>query len=165
MTRHLINTIVVTTLAIFLMAGCCEKEPEIPSNPVGNFAKTEICGYVTCDGKGVAGVTVSDGVEVVRTNEEGYYSFVSKKKYGYVFISIPGGYMCEKDGALPKFWQTIVGKTKTEEHSFNLTREDNDEHILIASAEYHLADRYSSKDIICFENLFVKDLEDFLREK
>ena len=88
------------------MAGCGKNDSEIPTNPVGNFAKTEIYGYVTCAGQGIEGVTVSDGVEVVRTNAEGYYSFISKKKYGYVFVSIPGGYMSEKDGALPKFWQT-----------------------------------------------------------
>lgn len=162
MTGRFINTIIFAALAIVMMAGCGEKEPEIPTNPVGNFAKTEIFGHVTCEGKGLEGVTVSDGVEVVRTNAEGYYSFVSKKKYGYVFVSIPGGYMTEKDGALPKFWQTIAGKTQKEEHNFTLTREDNNEHILIASTDYHLADRYSSKDIISFENQFIKDVEKFL---
>ena len=74
MTGRFINTIIFSALAIVMMAGCGEKEPEIPTNPVGNYAKTEIYGYITCEGKGLEGVTVSDGVEVVRTNAEGYYS-------------------------------------------------------------------------------------------
>lgn len=164
MMKNYIKNIVFAALAIVMMASCGEKEEPLPINPIGNYAKCEISGYVTCEGKGIEGVTVSDGVEVTRTDAEGHYSFVSKKKYGYVFISIPGGYMCEMDGALPKFWQTIAGKTQTEEHSFNLVREDNDEHILLASADYHLADRYSSQDIRCFDDLFIKDVKNLLAE-
>lgn len=160
--KNYIKTMIFTTLAIISMAGCGEKEEPLPTNPVGNFAKCEVSGYVTCEGKGIEGVTVSDGVEVTRTDAEGHYSFVSKKKYGYVFISIPGGYMCEMDGALPEFWQPIAGKTQSEEHSFHLVREDNDEHLLIASADYHLADRYSSQDIRCFDDLFIKDVKNLL---
>lgn len=162
--KNYIKNIFFAALAIVMMASCGEKEEPLPINPPGNYAKCEISGYVTCEGKGIEGVTVSDGVEVTRTDAEGHYSFVSKKKYGYVFISIPGGYMCEMDGALPEFWQPIAGKTQAEEHSFNLVREDNDEHILIASADYHLADRYSSQDIRCFDNLFIKDVKNLLAE-
>lgn len=162
--KNYAKTILSVALAIFMLAGCDSKEPEIQKEPVGNFAKCEITGYVTCDGKGIEGVTVSDGIEVTHTDEDGYYSFTSRKRYGYVFISVPGGYMCEMDGALPQFWQTIKGKTQSEEHSFKLVREDNDEHILIASTDYHLADRYSSQDIRCFDNLFIKDVNDLLAE-
>lgn len=164
MMKNYAKTILSVALAIFMLAGCDSKEPEIQKEPVGNFAKCEITGYVTCDGKGIEGVTVSDGIEVTHTDEDGYYSFTSRKRYGYVFISVPGGYMCEMDGALPQFWQTIKGKTQSEEHSFKLVREDNDEHILIASTDYHLADRYSSQDIRCFDNLFIKDVNNLLAE-
>lgn len=162
--KNYIKNIFFAALAIVMMASCGEKEEPLPINPTGNYAKCEISGYVTCEGNGIEGVTVSDGVEVTRTDADGYYSFTSKKKYGYVFISIPGGYMCEMDGALPEFWQPIAGKTQSEEHSFNLVREDNDEHILLASADYHLADRYSSQDIRCFDDLFIKDVKKFLSE-
>ena len=162
--KNYIKNLLFSTLAIVMMASCGEKEEPLPVNPVGNYAKCDISGYVTCEGKGIEGVTVSDGVEVVRTDADGHYSFTSKKKYGYVFISIPGGYMCKMDGGLPAFWQPIAGKTKTEEHSFNLVSEDNNDHLVIASADYHLADRYSSQDIRCFDDLFIKDLKKLLSE-
>src|SRR3712207_9587942 len=48
-----------------------------------------IKGKITCEGKAVAQVVVSDGIEVTTTNEQGIYYLPSKKKYGYVFITIP----------------------------------------------------------------------------
>ena len=89
---------------------------------------TIIYGSVTCDGTPVEGVTVSDGVEVVRTDKNGSYSIESKNRYGYVFISVPGGYMCETDGSAPLFWQKVMGTSDAEEHSFRLVKEDNSKH-------------------------------------
>lgn len=149
MKRYIISTI----LAITMMASFAIAQTES-----GHFQECDISGYVTCEGSGVEGVAVSDGVEVVRTGSDGYYSFTSENRYGYVFISIPGGYMCEMDGALPQFWQTVQGNTRHEEHSFRLVREDNDDHMVIASTDYHLANRHSSQDLKCFDNLFVNDV-------
>jgi hypothetical protein len=55
-------------------------------------------GVVYCNGVGVAGVEVSDGIEVTTTDANGLYYLPSKKKYGYVFISVPGGYEVTNDG-------------------------------------------------------------------
>jgi hypothetical protein len=33
-----------------------------------------ITGHITCDGKGVAGVAVSDGYELTQTDANGYYA-------------------------------------------------------------------------------------------
>ena len=46
-------------------------------------------GRVTCDGKGVSGVVVSDGVNVTVTGGSGRYRLRSDKENGYVFISVP----------------------------------------------------------------------------
>ena len=51
-----------------------------------------VYGRVYCDDKPLKGVVISDGVEVVSTDADGVYQMKSKKKYGYVFISIPSGY-------------------------------------------------------------------------
>lgn len=121
---------------------------------------TIISGYVTCDGTPIEGVTVSDGVEVVRTDKEGHYSIESENKYGYVFISIPGGYMCETDGSAPLFWQKVMGTSDAEEHSFRLVKEDNSKHRVLVSTDYHLADRKRSKDLQTFQNTFIKDIKE-----
>ena len=143
-----------------MAAGCADKNAA-SSGQNDNVSIPQTCtvhGHVTCSGKPVEGVTVSDGVEVTRTDADGYYELVSSSRYGYVFISVPGGYMCEENGALPLFWQTVKGKTGNEEHSFRLVSEPNDNHRLIVSADYHLGDIYDSQDIRCFEQFFLSDI-------
>lgn len=51
-----------------------------------------VYGIVTCGNEGVKDVLVSDGVEIVKTNDKGIYQLHSAKEYGYVFMIIPGGY-------------------------------------------------------------------------
>ena len=49
---------------------------------------TIISGYVTCNGTPIEGVSVSDGVEVVRTDKEGHYSIESENKPTIVAIPL-----------------------------------------------------------------------------
>lgn len=44
-----------------------------------------ISGSITCGGKGVPGVVVSDGYAFATTNAQGHYVLTSDKKNGYVF--------------------------------------------------------------------------------
>ena len=53
---------------------------------------SSVYGKISCDGKGIEGVVVSDGYEFAVTNKDGVYQLTSKKKHGYVFISVPSGY-------------------------------------------------------------------------
>lgn len=151
--------ILFLVIAVIVAAGCPGKDPN-SNNVKPTVPKTcVIHGYVKSSGEPLAGVSVSDGIEVTRTDEKGYYELTSSKKYGYVFISLPGGYMCERDGALPLFWRNIKGRTEREEHSFNLVKESNDNHQLIVSTDYHLGDRYDSQDLRTFEQYFIHDIE------
>ncbi|MBQ2107629.1 MAG: metallophosphoesterase, partial [Bacteroidales bacterium] len=53
----------------------------------------EVKGRVTdTDGKPIAGVVVSDGIQVVLTDAEGKYCFPRIPEAYYVFISIPSEY-------------------------------------------------------------------------
>ena len=54
-----------------LFAGCSsESSPENPAPPPAGAG--DVCGYVRCNGQGIAGVVVSDGVNVVKTDAAGY---------------------------------------------------------------------------------------------
>ena len=55
-------------------------------------AAHNVSGTITCEGQGVAGVAVSDGYEVVLTDDHGFYAFTSNKLNGHVFYTLPGGY-------------------------------------------------------------------------
>ncbi len=119
-----------------------------------------VTGHITCDGKGVAGVPVSDGYVVTTTDANGAYSFTSAKKNGYVFYTLPGGYEPEvRNGYDPVFWAALdESTTETETHDFKLTKVDNDKFSLVVSADYHLANRNS--DLTQFRNRFVQRMKE-----
>ncbi len=74
--------------------------------------KTNITGYVFEDinhngirdnnEPGVKNAAVSDQVNVVTTNEQGYYEITNGGGYGIVFVTTPDGYAVEKN-----FWKNI----------------------------------------------------------
>ena len=61
------------------------------SDGVEPAAGSTVYGRVTCNGKGIKDVVVSDGFEVVTTDSDGVYQIKSEKKLGYVFVSVPSG--------------------------------------------------------------------------
>lgn len=96
-------------------------------------------GVVYADGVGVAGVTVSDGYEVALTDNEGVYYLPSLKKTGFVFISIPGNYEVANVGNAPQFFKRLSGNTTiVEQKDFSLIKTDNQEHVVIPMADWHL---------------------------
>ena len=106
-------------------------------------ATSTIYGIVTAGNEGIAGVVVSDGVEVAVTNEAGIYELASQKKNGVVFISIPSGYEVESDGILPLFFQKLRSDAGTLERAdFKLTKvEGQDNFNLFVLGDIHLANR------------------------
>ena len=105
-------------------------------------AGSTIYGIVSCNGNGVAGVVVSDGVEVVKTDGYGIYQLPSKKKYRYVWISVPAGYEVPSRGVLPEFWQPLEGSSSApERHDFILNKTGSDDYTLYVLGDMHLARR------------------------
>ena len=126
-----------------------------------------ISGHITCNGAGVKGVKVSDGFVVVKTDKNGFYSFRSEKKNGYVFYTIPSGYMPDVDPALPEdqkifvpFWQAVTSASPNtaEVHDFKLRVENNEEFYFLAGADSHLANR--NNDLVQFSKGFIERLKE-----
>ena len=55
------------------------------SDGVEPAAGSTVYGRVTCNGKGIKDVVVSDGFEVVTTDSDGVYQIKSEKKLGYLY--------------------------------------------------------------------------------
>ena len=128
-------------------------------------AAQNLTGRITCQGKGVAGVAVSDGVEVVQTDEEGYYKMQSSKQLGLVFYTLPGGYEPEmKDGFRPQFWATLssADSTVNEVHDFALRKVKNEKFRMAIGTDSHLANR--ADDVKQFRNMFVGSLKREVKE-
>ncbi len=120
-----------------------------------------VYGQVTCDGVGVEGVLISDGVEIVQTDADGVYQLNSAKKYGYVFMTIPEGYEALLDGVIPTFYKKLTTTTVAQRHDFALQKADNTNYTLYVLGDMHLANRGhsggSNKDVQQFRQ-FASDL-------
>ena len=72
-------------------------------------APATLTGRVTGDGVPLSGVYVSDGVQIVATDADGYYGMASDKAQGTVFVITPSGYVAEsRDGLLPAFYAHLT---------------------------------------------------------
>ncbi len=115
-----------------------------------------VYGQIVCDGAGVPGVLVSDGVEVVETDRNGVYYIRSQKKYNYVWFSVPSGYEALSKGVLPIFSTTLAASVDVNERiDFELVRTDNREFTMYILGDMHLANRIG--DLKQFGD-FAKDL-------
>lgn len=112
------------------------------------------------EGKPISGVVVSDGVRTCTTDNNGCYYMASMRKYGYVFISVPSGYMPAVNRSVPQFFSRFKSNKSSdyEIHSFVLEPIKNNSHRAIVFTDTHLARR--TDDLSQFENYFKKDLKE-----
>ena len=90
-----------------------------------------VYGTVECNGQPMAGVAVSDGINIVKTDKKGVYNLVSQKRNGNVFITIPSGYEATvaAGDVQPQYWAALTADPATaERHDFELTKVDNTKH-------------------------------------
>ena len=120
-------------------------EPEVTGN---------ITGKVTCNGEGLAGVLVSDGIQIVETGKDGTYAMNSTKETKFVYVILPSGYEAPTDGFLPKFHKVLTEDVNTTEVAdFELNKVDNDNFTLLVCGDMHLANR--TNDVAQFEKVAV----------
>ena len=101
-----------------------------------------VYGFISCDGVGVPGVVVSDGVEVTTTDEDGLYYLKSEEYHKLVFMSVPSGYETVTDSCMPKFHKVLDGSSSTTERAdWQLTKVDNKDHVMYVLGDMHLANR------------------------
>ena len=99
-----------------------------------------LTGTVTCEGQPVAGVCVSDGVEVVRTDVHGCYAIQSAKEQGFVFVITPSGYTVPlRERLTPAFWARLTEPADVaENHDFVLEKQKQDNYTVIFTTDLHL---------------------------
>ena len=124
-------------------------------------AGSSVYGKVSCDGEPLAGVVVSDGIVVVKTDNNGIYQMKSAKKHGYVFVSVPSGYMVPADVVFPQTWATLSLAANTAERvDFELIEDTKDQtdFKLLVFGDLHLANR--NNDISQFK-YFLDDVDNY----
>ena len=128
----------------------------VANTSIPDVAGMTLKGVVFSDGKGLAGVVVSDGYEVTTTDANGIYYLPSLKKNGYVFISVPGNYEVANTNNLPQFFKRVGSGNTVEQKDFSLIKTDNNKHIVLAMADWHLAGR--NDDVSQFNTVLLSDI-------
>lgn len=100
-------------------------------------------GFVYQGDTGIPGVWVSDGVSFTQTDENGFYWLKSDKRFGYVFICLPSGYLpATGNNAVPGYWKAVsIDANLYEQCNFELKATDTTNHQVFFAADLHLADR------------------------
>ena len=78
-----------------------------------------VVGYVTVDGKPRSGVVVSDGVNVVVTDEKGEYQMRSVGRQ-HVFVSVPADCEIPVEKKMPKIYKTLTFTDAVIQMNFDL---------------------------------------------
>lgn len=124
---------------VFLTSNSLAQSTYISKLPVKPGKGVTITGIVECDGKPVAGVSVSDGYDITLTDKKGAYYLKSRKQNPQVFISSPSGYDIYRDDIVPQFWAELtLPADKLERHDFRLTKNENNKHFIILTTDMHL---------------------------
>ncbi len=69
-------------------------------------------GKVTCNGKGISGVVVTNGISVTQTDVKGNYSLNGCAESEYIYISSPAGYTVPVKESVPQFFQELANENK-----------------------------------------------------
>ena len=78
-------------------------------------------GSVASEGKGIAGVVVSDGFRCVSTDAAGCFEMEADDDARYVFLSVPSGFeVSRRDGTIPEFYQLLNRKLDVQQCDFHL---------------------------------------------
>ena len=94
-------------------------------------------GTVSCDGKGIAGVLVTDGVNFCKTDGKGNYSLEVDLSSVFVFISSSSGYTVPVENSVPQFYKNLNPGNPSAKIDFHLKKNgiDENKHGFIAWAD------------------------------
>lgn len=123
------------------------EDPIDPGDPVQPAEGSSVYGLVSCGGKPIANVAVTDGYLVTVTGSDGVYQLASAKKNGMVYISTPSGYTAPCIGVQAKFYKYTRYSSETVERvDFELEETgDQTNHTMLFFGDMHLADRNNDR--------------------
>ncbi len=97
---------------------------------------TNLYGRVYSGAKALAGVSVSDGLKVVKSDAQGVWAMVSDRASDVVFVTLPRGYEAAADGPIPQFYHLL--DADRDRYDFPLTETGTDEYVLLATADIQI---------------------------
>ena len=125
----------IITILVLINAVCALQAKEIK----GTVKDTE--------GKGVAGVVVSDGLNTVVTDSKGRYKMDADMDSRFVFISTPSGYVSSTLGRKNLFYKEIKADVKKYDFTLEKNAKDDTNHNVIVIADPQISERNELPDL------------------
>ena len=117
-------------------------------NAVWGLQAKEIKGTVKdADGKGVAGVVVSDGLNTVVTDSKGRYKMDTDMDSRFVFVSTPSGYISSTLGGKNLFYKELKADIKKYDFILEKNPIDDTNHNVIVIADPQISERSELADL------------------
>lgn len=115
-------------------------------------------GKVQSKGKGIAGVAVTDGINITQTDKNGQYELLSNATAEFVYISVPAGYAFPEEKSIAAFYRPLTKKSGTQLFDFNLEKlsVDDRKHNFVVWADTQMI---SKADVELLKSQSVPDLQ------
>ena len=126
----------------------------------------DVVGTVTCDGKPLSGVHVTDGISIVTTDARGKYKIKRDKSAETVQLIVPSGYVApSRDGFQPSFWALLSDDAKRgERHDFELVKADQSRFTIVFTTDQHITADTAKRDQYYFETLALPRIREVAGE-
>ena len=120
-----------------------------------------IRGKVTCHGKGLQGVVVTDGIDCVLTNKSGEYVLAPQRDARFVYLSVPSGYQPKTEKTIPLFHQQIE-MDKQDGYNFELMKNpQNDANHLFLAKDFTLEGSNDKPQILIYHTHSQEEFSDY----
>ena len=117
-----------------------------------------ITGQVKCQGRGVANVVVTNGFDCVSTDVAGKYTIPYHRDARFVYVTTPAGYLPQRDGSLPLFYQRITKGTSVYDFSLVKNSKNDDKHLFLVQADVQLG---KDEDVTAYSE-YLRDVKEFV---
>jgi hypothetical protein len=111
-------------------------------------------GKVQSEGKGVAGVPVTDGVSIVLTDKNGLYELESNTTAEFVYITVPAGYAFPEHKGIASFYKRI--KDSRNDFTLDKLKVDDHKHSFVVWADPQMK---TKQDVELLKSQSVPDLQ------
>jgi len=162
------------TLPRWLRAGILEAEAALPgesrtggpglASSGRRVDPVRVTGRVDADGRGLGGISVSDGLSVVRTDPDGSFELVSAPGTEFVFVSLPAGLQIPRSATgTARFYEPLRPDPRGEQTvRFSLAPRQVEEasHALLLLADIQTLD---AEDVRRFHETTVPDVQATVR--
>lgn len=140
----------------WLTGGILAGQSILANQSTGKLKKLK--GFVRAGGKGIAKVAVSNGFDVVLTNDEGKYEIPTRENAQFIFVITPSGYSFPEEKGIARHYRKLKDLNFRKNINFNLTKlhTDDNAHQFIIWADPQVKNQ---KDVEKMMNSSVPDVQ------